>query len=46
VLEVEGCIRGRWRWMEQTELVGGRQTDQNVLEAGGVIRASECVASG
>jgi hypothetical protein len=45
-LEAEGCIGGRWRWMEQTELVGGRRTDQNMLEAGRVVRASEHVASG
>jgi hypothetical protein len=32
--------------MEQTELVGGRWTDQNVLEAGGAVRVSDCVASG
>jgi hypothetical protein len=49
--EATACIGGAQRWleltelMEQTELVGGRWTDQNVLEAGEVVRALEHVAS-
>jgi hypothetical protein len=33
-LEAAACIGGAQRWTEQTELVGSRWTDQNVLEGG------------
>jgi hypothetical protein len=44
--EAEVYIGGRWRQMEQTELVRGRWTNQNILETYRVVRASECVANG
>jgi hypothetical protein len=43
--EAAACIRRAWRQMEQTELVGGRRTDQNALEVGGAVGVSEHVAS-
>jgi hypothetical protein len=36
-MEAEGCIRGRQRQTEQTELIGGRQTKWNLLERGRVV---------
>jgi hypothetical protein len=29
----------------QTELIGGRLTEQNLLEVGRVVRLSECIAN-
>jgi hypothetical protein len=49
--EAEGCIGGiggrgiHWRQIRQTELIGGRQTTQNLLEVGRVVRVLECIAS-